>query len=305
MTTPQNPTSSTTRPPSAPPVPPVGQPVPPLPPVTTRTVPAAPLGPAPGRERGLRTVLVVVAVLCLVLTCGGMAVGAGLSAAHRASFTRIPASQELGTPSDLILDVPTADVRVVTDDAADQVGLSLVEEGAVDAGPDETARARITRDGNRVEVEQPVQYGPFLPQHEDHRDVVLTVPTSLADSFSLHLDHEAGGNVEISGGTFQDLTVSTSDGDVDLQDLTVSGDLSVSTDTGDADVRLSEDADPRSVSLGSDVGSVDLAVPRGMTFRVDDAVSDVGEVDIDPDIDTGTGPTLRVESSTGDVTVGH
>lgn len=316
MTTPQHPTPPSFRPPSGPPmpppgtqvpsmggqVPPAGPPVPPMPPVTTRTIPAAPLGSAPGSERTMRTVLIVVAALLLVLTCGGLAVGAGVSASHRAAFAQIPASQQLGTPSDLTLSVPTSDVRVVVDPSADQIGLALVEEGDVSVGPDETVRARITHDGDRVTVEQPVLRTPSL--QKTYRDVLMTVPASLSDSFSLHVD-AATGDVGITGGSFEDLAVSTGVGDVDLQDLAVSGDLDIDTGAGDTNVRLTDDATPHSVALESGVGSLDLRVPHGMTFQVDGPADGLGDVDIAPDVEADSGPELHLSTSTGDVTVSH
>lgn len=286
-----------------PPMGPMGMPPAGRPP-TKRMVPATPLPEAPGTERVLRTVLVVVAVLTLVVSAGLLAIGSVFSVINRADYSQIPATQELGTPSQLSLSAPAADVAVVTDPSADQVSVSLVESGEVAATQDETAFARISRHGDRVRVEQPVMDGPFPFMHDDHRDVVLTVPSELAPSFSLHLD-TAASNTEFTGGQFRDLTVDTGAGDVDLQDLTVGGDLKVNTGAGNVSVALSPEASPSSVTLQSGVGDLDLQVPEGMTFHVHSPDSGVGQVDIAPGIDSDSGPDLNIRTSTGDVDVSH
>ncbi|WP_199429218.1 DUF4097 family beta strand repeat-containing protein [Qaidamihabitans albus] len=125
--------------------------------------------------------------------------------------------------------------------------------------------------------------------------------------------HAGSGDVRVTGGSgpvdidassghvrlsdlAQDVTVRASSGDVTGEDLR--GKVDVEASSGDIELRL---AVPRDVRASASSGDIELTMPSG-AYRVEGS-SDSGNRDIEVDQVSSAEHLLRLDSSSGDVTV--
>lgn len=249
--------------------------------------------------RPWRVILILIAAAMLVVGAGAVAASAVRAAVDRASFSAIPAVQEIGTPAALTVVSSVADVTIQPDASVDQVTLRLVD-GAGSA--DGTARARVTTrevDGRTVvSVDRPAVARPW--SWDDGRDLELLIPADLSPTLDLAV--QAGiGDIDITG-SYGALSVTGDIGDVSLTGVDVPGAIAVTTSIGDVRLELPASATPTGIDVRSDNGDVSVAVPGSAVYQVQ-ATTDLGTATVDPGIAAPDGPALTAYSSLGDVRV--
>lgn len=269
--------------------------------------PSHPLDLPPSSQRRWRGGLVLIAILLLALTLGGLAVGSVLRAVERSQYTEIPASQGLGSPQTLEVVTDVGDIGVRTDPTADEVTIRLLTASDGTGSP-ETVTARIevaaipgVSDGTRVRVTQPRHNGWF-PWSSDAGEVELVVPESLARTMDLDLTTDIG---DVSAtGEFAAVTAQTSTGGVDLDLGGITGEVSGTSNLGDIEVRLGQDSTPTAVTASTNTGEVAVHLPGTAGYRVT-ATTDLGERVVDPTLISADGIPVTATSDLGDVTVGR
>ncbi|MFC5296871.1 MAG: DUF4097 family beta strand repeat-containing protein [Brachybacterium tyrofermentans] len=283
------------------------------------------LSPSPQGDRSWRLLITLLGAIVLLLLLLGLTAVSVSSWLTTRSFSEIPATTGLGTPSALELTNDLGDVHVLRSADVDEVTLAFVEEGSTTLPADgATAQASIDRTGGAdapsIAVRQPG--GPaVIPWENDTRDLLLLVPNDL--DLSLDLTSTVG-DVDATG-SFSSLAVASEVGDVRLASVAAPGGLTVTSDVGDVEVEL-EGPTPDAVEVTTSVGNADLLLPvdasgdvavsselgdvyltaPGTTQWSVTASTELGERSVDPSFTARTGDevgTLTVTSELGNVTV--
>lgn len=280
---------------------------------------------SPQRDRSWRLLITLLGGIVLLLLVLGLTAISVSSWLTSRSFSEIPATTGLGTPSALELTNDLGDVQILRSADVDEVTLAFVEDGSTALpAADATAHAAVDRTGGadapRITVRQPG--GPTaVPWESDTRDLLLLIPNDL--DLSLDLTSSVG-DVDATG-RFSTLAVTSEVGDVRLASVTAPDGLTVTSDVGDVEVEL-EGPTPDAVEVTTSVGNAYLLLPvdaRGdMTVRSDmgdieltapgttqwsiTASAELGERSVDPSFTRDTGDsvgTLTVISEVGNVTI--
>jgi hypothetical protein len=148
--------------------------------------------------------------------------------------------------------------------------------------------------------------------------LTVTIPDSLAgralavaletDVGDVVLDGEFGdldvvttaGDVRLDGSVTR-VGVESTAGDVTVSGLSVLGEMSVDTTAGETDLSLT--TIPSHLDITSTVGDIGVRLPSG-EYRIDTSTN-VGDVRIDAESDPEADTILRLETTTGDITVGN
>lgn len=290
-----------------------------------RLLPAERLHPDPRRDRRWRLWLIAVAAVIVGVVLLLLAGRSLVTWYVNRDFTDIPATYELGAPDSLAIDSETADIRVVRDEAAQDVTLALVDHGSSTLpDPGTEVRAMVESAGSAsspaLRVRQPRNASP-VPWEASHHDLLLVIPTSM----DLSLDLVTGvGDVDVDG-EFARLAVTSDVGDVALRDIVapegvsvraevgdtrlqlaaaVPAGVEVTSEVGDIEVHLAPDASG-DLDLVSEVGDIQVRVP-GTAVRDVATTVEAGSADVSPGIDqpgSGSVGRLRATSSVGDVTI--
>ncbi|MBK0330623.1 DUF4097 family beta strand repeat protein [Brachybacterium sp. MASK1Z-5] len=269
----------------------------------TAQLPPRPLPEGTGRDRTMRRVLVLLAVVCLVLTAGGLAARSIAAGIEQSRFPEAPAVLAVGSPSSLEVTSSVSDVTVRVSDEVDQVTLALVEQGTdtvpADPAPVKARWVRSTHDGTlRVDVQRPRLEATSNWFDDEDRDLLVLVPPDIAPDLSLAVKADVG-NLSAQGA-LAGLDLRTRTGDVDADGVSASGSVAARTDIGDIDLALDEDG-AHEVSARTTTGDVSIALPCCETWDVD-ARSEEGSTDVDAGI-RGEGAALRARTDIGDVSV--
>ena len=265
--------------------------------------PAHPL-PASRSDRSWRAVLIVLALAMVAIVVSSLVGAAVLGRADRASFSPVAATQELGRPAAIVLTSDLGHVTVRTSDETEQVVLRLVDaDGALAEAP----RARIAQHGTEhdaggiaVDVAQP-GLGLSLPWDEHGVDLELLVPSDLAATMPITATAEVG-DLEVLGGSYADLALSSGAGDVTVSDAASSGQVSAAASLGDVELSLAPDAAVTGIDARSETGDVTVSVPGGRRYAVT-ATADMGEAATAPGIQDPQGPPLIARADMGSVSV--
>jgi Putative adhesin len=283
------------------------------------------LSPDPGEDRRWRRAVTLVGgafLVVLLLSLAGLTTANLLTAR---SFSEVPATVELGTPTSLAVTSDVADTRILQSAEVDQVTIALVDGDATSLPPDGTeARARIDRSGNAqapaIDVRQPEGHGA-VPWLDERRDVLILVP----EGHELALDLSTSVGDIRADGEFSALDVSTEVGEVQLAPVTAPDGLQVTSELGGIEIELAGQA-PSTVSATSSVGDIDLLLPSDAGGAVTatselgdvqvaapgsgrwtvDAQAELGELAVDASLEGADGAalgTLTVSSEIGDVVV--
>ncbi|WP_169304899.1 DUF4097 family beta strand repeat-containing protein [Halorhabdus utahensis] len=130
----------------------------------------------------------------------------------------------------------------------------------------------------------------------------VDVRSNVGDAIATDVDgsieaRTSTGDVEVSGGgTISDLQTNT--GDIEADVPAIDGPTSISTDTGDPQIRLATDID---VEILVKTGTGDLRV-EGLSLSDLERAETMTGTTVRGTLGDG-GPTLRIETDTGDVTV--
>lgn len=290
-----------------------------------RLDPARRLRPDPGLDALWRVAAAIGAALIVLLLLVGLA---GWSLAPRLdarTYSDVPATAHLGSPTALQIDSEVNDVRVIRSDDATEVTVSLVETGASTVPPEGTvvrAELAVETDGTSksVTVREPLR-DSALPWERQNHDLLVVVPAALAPALTLTADV---GDIDLTGD-FSSITVEAGLGEVTLEEVTapdglgiradvggidvslagpVPGGIDLSTSVGDVTLRLAPDAEG-DADITAETGDVTVQVP-GSARRQVEATAEVGETRIDSRITGASGDivgTLRVSAAVGDVNV--
>lgn len=241
--------------------------------------------PDPGPAPLVRTLRTVVGTVLLVgLVVGGFALVSRLAQDVRTESGRL----DLGDAPQLILQVPSADVRIVAGDVPTPTYEARVTDGLL-----ETDFA-LGRRGSAVQVVADCRtwLAPGCGV-----DLVITVPEGL------QVEVVAGtGDVELAGLAGV-VIVRSDEGDVDVEAATVR-DLTITTGSGDVQAGFREQPFAVKVTTGS--GDVELDLPRGDRGYEVEAASSDGDVQ---DLAAGDGTVeegarlVLVRSGSGDIDV--
>ncbi|APX31502.1 hypothetical protein BH708_00760 [Brachybacterium sp. P6-10-X1] len=293
----------------------------------TAEEPGRRLSPSPQRDRGWRTLITLLGAAVLLLALLTLAAASVTGWWLGRGYDDIPATLELGTPESLTLSSGVGDVQVLASSDVEEVTLALVEDGVTSLpAPDATARARITQHGGStapiVDVRQSDGYGP-VPWQDEHQDVLVLIP--LGHRLALDLTTDVGGIR--ADGDFSALVLTSSVGDVRLDEVSVTDSLRLRADVGDVEAVLSG-ASPTSAEVTAAVGNVEMRLPSdaGSDVRIDaelgeveislpgtgrwdvEARTELGETRIEPEVTGAPGPVvgaLTVTSEMGDLYIGR
>lgn len=285
------------------------------------------LTPAADGSRALRWAVLLLGLVLVIGAAGSLATVTWAATVADGEYDDIPATYELGTPDSLAVGTEVLNITVVRDPEATQVTAALVEPGTTNLpAAGETVRARVTLGGTEadreVEVDMPRASHP-VPWMTTQLDLLVVIPAEheLALEASTWV-----GDIEAEGA-FTRVMARTSVGDVELRDVSVSEDVSVTSEIGDVDLSLADSVTggidvansqgdtivrlaPQAegdLTVAASVGDVEVTAPGSGRYAVE-AHSEIGETTVDPDLVTGDGEvlgTLTLGSSSGDVTVGR
>ncbi|PWH06918.1 hypothetical protein DEO23_08465 [Brachybacterium endophyticum] len=270
----------------------------------TTLLPPRPLGAARGRDRTVRVVLTVIALVAVLLSVGGIAARSIASHIEASTYPVVSSRLEAGDPRDLTVTTDVTDIRVIRTDEADEVTLALVDPGTTTLpAADARLRARWIRSGDQdsgesVRVKRPLLDGPTTWFRGESRDLLIAVPRDTARDLTLRVRSSVGG-IDVDG-SFAGLDLHADTGDITASEVSTTGTLRAATDVGDIDVSLA-DAGAGAIRATTSTGDISVQAPCCKTWQVD-ADSDVGTVDVDPSLRGGQ-KTLRTHSDIGDVTV--
>lgn len=269
----------------------------------TTQLPPRPLSEGTGRDRTMRRVLVILAVVCLVLTAGGLAARSIAAGVEQSRFPEAPAVLAAGAPSSLEVTSSVSDVTVRVSDEVDQVTLALVEQGTetvpADPAPVRARWVRSMHDGTlRVDVQRPRLKTTSSWIDDEQRDLLVLVPPSAAPDLSLAVKVDVG---DLSAqGALAGLDLRTITGDIDADGVSAHGSVAARTDVGDIDLALDE-AGAQGVTARTTTGDVSVSLPCCETWSVD-ARAQEGSTDVDAGI-RGEGAPLSVRTDIGEVSV--
>lgn len=258
----------------------------------------------------LRRVLLTVGSIIVVGLLAYLVV-AVVSAANRSDASREVA---IDTTFDTIsITTEVADVTVRFDDVGETL-VAFEQRGANRNMSFEAATAGGTLTAAVVE------HGAtpwFFGDVSQSPHLTITIPDSLAgraltivletDVGDVMLDGEFGdidivttaGDVRLDGSAAR-VGVETTVGDVTVPRLSVPGEVTINTTVGEAELSL--DTVPSRLDITSTVGDVGVRLPSG-DYRIDTSTN-VGDVTIDAESDPDADTILRLETTTGDITVG-
>lgn len=285
------------------------------------------LSPSPHGDRSWRALITLLGAAVLVAILLALAAQSISGWWLGRGYDDVPATVELGTPDALTLSSGVGNVRVLASPDVSAVTLALVQEGATSLpAPGATARARLTESGGSaapvIDVRQSRGSGP-VPWQDEHLDVLVLVPFGHRIALDLSTDV---GDIR-ADGDFSALALTSSVGDVQLDQAAVEDALTVRADIGNVEVELREAA-PETVAVTASVGDVEMHLPANAEtdVRIDaelgevevslpgtarwdvEASSELGEAQIDPDVTGAPGPalgTLTVTSELGDLVIGR
>lgn len=285
------------------------------------------LTPTADGSRALRWAVLLLGLVLVIGAAGSLATVTWATRVADGEYDDLPAAHELGTPDSLAVAAEVMDITAVRDPEATQVTAALVEPGATTLpATGETVRARVTLGGTKadreVEVDVPRTSHP-VPWMTTQRDLLVVIPAE--HELALEATNWVG-DIEAEGA-FTRVMARTSAGDVELRDISVAEDVSVTSEVGDVELSLADSvpggidvANPHGdtsvrlapeaegdLTVAAGVGDIEVAAPGSGRYAVE-AHSEIGETTIDPDLVSGDGEvlgTLIAGSSSGDVTVGR
>jgi hypothetical protein len=155
------------------------------------------------------------------------------------------------------------------------------------------------------DVSQSPRLTVTLPDSFAGRELTVALETDVGD---VVLDGDFGdidtvstaGDIRLDGSATR-VGVETTAGDITAPRLSVQGEVSINTTVGEANLSLT--TVPSRLDITSTVGDIDVRLPSG-DYRIDTATN-VGDVTIDAESDPDADTILRLETTTGDITVGN
>jgi hypothetical protein len=290
-------------------------------PLRTAPFPGIPEGQR-GNERispGVKVAGSLLGIFGALVALGALFLGVIQGMAWLAQPARVTQTQAFtvgGTPT-LVLDISAANVKIVPGTSG-QIGVALTKEArAVTHGAAQQAVNDITLDtaqsGDTVHVgiHEP-GFGQFPQVVKRQVELSITVPAST------NLDLElSAGNAEVSGltGTLQG---HMSAGNLDLRDMTVTGDssLHMSAASMTYDGSLASGA---SFEVSMSAGNLDITLPRATATHVEASATagnvdvsgwsgihpsrQAGESSLSADLNPNPTSTLSIQVSAGNVTL--
>jgi hypothetical protein len=275
------------------------------------TLQPSPLRPPAPRPSTLRRVLLTVGSIIVIGSLVYLVV-AVVSAANRGDASR---EVTIDTAFDTIsITSEVADVTLQFGDVGETL-VAFEQRGANRNMAFEAATAGGTLTAAVVE------HGAtpwFFGDVSQSPHLTITIPDSLAgraltimletDVGDVVLDGEFGdidivttaGDVRLDGSAAR-VGVETTAGDITVPRLSVPGEVSINTTAGEAELSLA--TVPSRLDITSTVGDVGVRLPSG-DYRIDTSTN-VGDVTIDAESDPDADTILRLETTSGDITVGN
>jgi hypothetical protein len=250
------------------------------------TLQPSPLRPPAPRPSTLRRVLLTVGSIIVIGSLVYLVV-AVVSAANRADASR---EVTIDTAFDTIsITSEVADVTLQFGDVGETL-VAFEQRGANRNMAFEAATAGGTLTAAVVE------HGAtpwFFGDVSQSPHLTITIPDSLAGrALTIMLETDVGDVV--LDGEFGDIDIVTTAGDVRLDGSAAR--VGIETTVGDVTV-------PSRLDVTSTVGDVGVRLPSG-DYRIDTSTN-VGDVTIDAESDPDADTILRLETTTGDITVGN
>lgn len=116
--------------------------------------------------------------------------------------------------------------------------------------------------------------------------------TAAAERISIDT---SSGDVSLTGSAAECITLSTSSGDIDAQDVAVSGEFKADTASGEVSFR---GLDAGSISISTASGDVEGSVTKPMQYEADTASGDV-----DIPVSARDAAVCRIETASGDISI--